>query len=147
MDIAATPFRAPAPIPHSRPLGAVRFVLTASRNPLEIWGQRAYREPFIRANWLGTPTIIVSDPAAIRYFLVDNAKNYAMQPLRQRVLRPILRDGLLTAEGELWRRTRRSMAPIFTPRNIEALAPAMRATAAQFAARLEPGEQDIAVGM
>jgi cytochrome P450 len=147
MDIAATPFRAPAPIPHSRPLGAVRFVLTASRNPLEIWGRRAYREPFIRANWLGTPTIIVSDPAAIRYFLVDNAKNYAMQPLRQRVLRPILRDGLLTAEGELWRRTRRSMAPIFTPRNIEALAPAMRETAEQFTARLEPGEQDVAVGM
>jgi cytochrome P450 len=147
MDTAAIPFRAPAPAPHSRPLGTVRFVLTASRNPLEIWGQRAYREPFVRADWLGTPTIIVSDPAAIRHFLVDNAKNYAMQPLRQRVLRPILRDGLLTAEGELWRRTRRSMAPIFTPRNIEGFAPTMRDRAERFAASLEPGEHDIAVAM
>ena len=34
MDIAATPFRAPAPTPHTKPLGAIRFVLTASRNPL-----------------------------------------------------------------------------------------------------------------
>jgi cytochrome P450 len=57
--------------------------------------------------------------------MVDNAGNYAMQPLRQRVLRPILRDGLLTAEGELWRRTRRSIAPVFAPRNTQGLAIAM----------------------
>ncbi len=99
MDTAPLPFRAPAPVPHKRPLGAFAFVLTAYRNPLEIWGERAYSEPYVVANWLGNPTIIVSDPAAIRYLLVENAKNYVMQPLRQRVLRPILRDGLLTAEG------------------------------------------------
>ncbi len=134
MDNAAASFYPPAPVPHSRPLNAVQFVLTASRNPLEIWGERAYREPIISARWMGNPTFIVSDPAAIRYLLVENAANYGMQPLRQRVLRPMLRDGLLTAEGELWRRTRRAISPIFTPRNIFALAPARwRARSAQFA--------------
>lgn len=148
MDTVPLAFRAPAPVPHQRPLGAVAFVLTAYRNPLEIWGERAYTQPYVVANWLGNPTIIVSDPAAIRYLLVENAKNYAMQPLRQRVLRPILRDGLLTAEGELWRRTRRALAPVFTPRNIHALAPVMRQTSADFAARLASrDEADVAVEM
>jgi len=149
MDIAADAFRAPAPTPHTRPLNALEFVLTLSRNPLEIWGQRAFREPFIKAQWLGTPTFLVNDPAAIRYLMVENAKNYAMQPLRQRLLRPVLRDGLLTAEGELWRRSRRSMAPIFTPRNIEGFAPAMRERSVHFARQLgeAEGEQDIAAAM
>jgi cytochrome P450 len=148
MDALASPFLAPAPVPHAKPLGALKFVLTASRNPLEIWGRRAYSEPFISAKWLGTPTIIVSDPAAIRHFLVENASNYAMQPLRQRVLRPILRDGLLTAEGDLWRRTRKSLAPVFTPRNIGSFAPVMRDRTIAFAEGLAAGgERDVAVEM
>jgi cytochrome P450 len=150
VDQVAAAFRPPAPVPHSKPLGAVRFVLTASRNPLEIWGQRAYREPIVAARWLGTPTFIVSDPTAIRHLLVENGANYAMQPLRQRVLRPLLRDGLLTAEGELWRRTRRSLAPIFAPRNIQALGGVMAEHAARFAEELgrRPGGRiDLAVEM
>src|SRR6185437_7767938 len=135
-DAPDVEFRPPAPVPHRRPLNVAEFVLTAVRNPLELWGARAYSEPVVRANWLGTPTIIVSDPAAIRYLLVENADNYVMQPLRQRVLRPILRDGLLTAEGALWRRTRRAIAPIFAPRNIAGLAPVMRDTAEHFATAL-----------
>jgi len=149
MDIAPAAFRAPAPVPHSKPLNALAFVLTASRNPLEIWGRRAYREPFISAKWLGNPTIIVSDPAAIRYLMVENARNYAMQPLRQRILRPILRDGLLTAEGELWRRTRRSLAPVFAPRNIQGFASVMRQRSELFAEGLarQSGPRDVAVDM
>ena len=44
--------------------------------------------------------MIVNDPGLIRHVLVDNAKNYRMGTIRQLILRPILRDGLLTAEGE-----------------------------------------------
>ncbi|MEN3793387.1 cytochrome P450 [Fulvimarina sp. MAC3] len=112
------PFRAPAPVPHSEPLGFFGFLKTASRNPIEIWGTRAFKEPFIEGKWLGVPNIVVNDPKAVRHLLVENAKNYVMQPLRQRLLRPLLRDGLLTAEGQLWRRTRKAIAPIFTPRHI-----------------------------
>ena len=129
-------FHAPAPVPHTKPLGALGFVLTMARNPLAIWAEAAFTEPVIRAEWLGNPTIIVSDPAAIRHVMVDNSRNYVMQPLRQRILRPILRDGLLTAEGELWRRTRRAMAPVFAPRNTQGLAPAMLKSSADFAAGL-----------
>jgi len=130
-------FHPPAPPRHSKPLGPLRFVLTMARNPLAIWGERAFSEPVIKTEWLGVPTVIISDPAAIRHVMVENAKNYGMQPLRQRVLRPILRDGLLTAEGELWRRARKSLAPIFSPRNTSPLATVMLERSLQFADRLE----------
>ena len=133
MDMHPAPFRAPAPIPHEEPLGFTGFVVTAVRNPLEVWSARAYRDPYIVANWLKVPTVVLNDPAAIRHVMVDNAKNYAMQPLRQRILRPMLRDGLLTAEGALWKRTRKALAPVFTPRNIEAFAPVMRQRTEAFA--------------
>jgi cytochrome P450 len=126
-------FNPPAPKPHRRPLNALEFVWTMARNPLAIWAEAAFIEPVIKSEWLGVPTFIVNDPAAVRHVMVDNAKNYGMQPLRQRVLRPILRDGLLTAEGELWKRTRRSLAPVFAPRNTNGLAVAMRERSQLFA--------------
>jgi cytochrome P450 len=129
-------FHPPRPIPHKRPLNAAQFVLTMARNPLAIWSEAAFNLPVIRTEWLGEPTIIVSEPSAIRHVMVENAANYVMQPLRQRVLRPILRDGLLTAEGELWRRTRKSLASVFAPRNTAGFAIAMRERSADFAAGL-----------
>ncbi len=129
-------FHPPAPRPHRRPLNAFEFVWTMARNPLAIWSEAAFEQPVIRSEWLGVPTFIVSDPAAIRHVMVDNARNYGMQPLRQRVLRPILRDGLLTAEGELWKRTRRSLAPVFSPRNLQGLAGTILERSQRFAAGL-----------
>ncbi|MBO0662373.1 cytochrome P450 [Jiella sp. MQZ9-1] len=129
-------FRAPAPVPHAEPLGFFGFIRTATRNPIEIWGTRAFKEPYVRGRWLGVPNIVVNDPAGIRYCLVENAKNYGMQPLRQRILRPLLRDGLLTAEGELWRRTRKAIAPVFTPRHIAGFTEQMRVRSDRFAETL-----------
>ncbi|MEF2546077.1 cytochrome P450 [Aurantimonas sp. E1-2-R+4] len=136
MDRPVRPFRPPAPIPHAEPLGFASFLKTASRNPIEIWGTRAFKEPYIRGTWLGVPNIVVNDPKGVRHCLVENAANYVMQPLRQRILRPLLRDGLLTAEGALWRRTRKAIAPVFTPRNIAGFTETMQARSEVFAERL-----------
>ena len=72
MDTITEPFLAPAPTPHTKPLGMLGFVLTASRNPIEIWGSRAFKEPYLKANWLRVPTVIVNDPAGIRRRLLLN---------------------------------------------------------------------------
>jgi cytochrome P450 len=75
--------------------------------------------------------VIANDPGLIRHVLVDNARNYRMATTRQMILRPILRDGLLTAEGEVWKRSRKAMAPVFTPRHIHGFAePMLRRTRA-----------------
>src|SRR5690606_16678053 len=108
------------------------------RNPLELWGEPSYNEPWISiTGGVGGPLIIANDPALIRYVLVENARNYKMARVRQKILRPILHDGLLTAEGEVWKRSRKAMAPVFTPRHIAGFALPMLNQSELFAARYE----------
>ncbi|HEY6633501.1 MAG TPA: cytochrome P450, partial [Rhizobiaceae bacterium] len=103
---------------------------------------------WISVNGVGGPLVIANDPALIRHVLVDNARNYKMAAVRQKVLRPILRDGLLTAEGEVWKRSRKAMAPVFTPRHIFGFARPMLGRTEAFVERYEDGGiHDISVDM
>lgn len=144
-------FEPPAPIPRTIPPSRLEIIRTVLRNPLELWGQPSYTWPWIVTRFFGQTTIIANDPGLIRHVLVDNAANYEMSEIRQLVLRPILRDGLLTAEGPIWKRSRKAMAPVFTPRHARSFARQMREQSELFAIRYVSGEQgvvrDIAVDM
>jgi cytochrome P450 len=147
---ALAPFTPPAPIPRSRQVIPSMFevVRTIQRNPLELWGEPSYEDKWISTSFLGMKTVIINDPGLIRHVLVENVANYKMARIRQAILRPILRDGLLTAEGEIWKRTRKAMAPVFPPRAIHAFAPVMKARTEEFAKRYKAGQvSDIAHDM
>ncbi|MBX3530566.1 MAG: cytochrome P450 [Rhizobiaceae bacterium] len=134
------PFVPPAPRPRTKPPSLLEMLRVLYRNPIEIWGEPSYREPWISIRTgVGGPLVIANDPGLVRHVLVDNVRNYRMGRLRQAVLRPILRDGLLTAEGEVWRRSRKAMAPVFTPRHIAGFAGAMQHGSQAFAARYADG--------
>ncbi|WP_336056098.1 cytochrome P450 [Nitratireductor sp. CH_MIT9313-5] len=138
MDHAARSFRPPAPKPRTSPPSTLQMMRIVYRNPLELWGEPSYNEPWISiAGGLGGPLLIANDPGLIRHVLVDNARNYKMARVRQKILRPILRDGLLTAEGDVWKRSRKAMAPVFTPRHIADFAGPMLEQAESFATRYE----------
>ncbi len=139
MDTVPQPFVPPAPVPRSRDRipGFLEIVRTVMRNPLEIWGEPSYEDPWIHTKFINERTLIANDPGLIRHVLVDNAKNYRMATIRQLILRPILRDGLLTAEGATWKRSRKAMAPVFTPRHIDGFATAMLDRTQDFAARYD----------
>jgi cytochrome P450 len=115
------------------------------RNPLEVWGEPSYEDMAIMTSLFKQRTLIANDPGLIRHVLVDNAGNYRMGEIRQLLLRPILRDGLLTAEGDVWKRSRKAMAPVFSPRRIAGFGPAMRTAAAAYADRLEEAARSGAV--
>src|SRR6202044_398365 len=68
---------------------------------------------------------IINEPGAIRHILLDNAANYTKSEVGRRLLEPGLGGGLLTSEGETWRRHRRIMAPSFDPRSVAGYAPIM----------------------
>jgi cytochrome P450 len=152
MDIRPEPFEPPAPIPRTIPPSRLEIIKVMFRNPLELWGKPSYTLPWLQVRFFGQLTTICHDPSLIRHVLVDNAQNYAMQPIRQLVLRPILRDGLLTAEGDVWKRSRKAMAPVFTPRHARGFAGQMLKMSEAFAERYaEPAkkgaEVNVATGM
>lgn len=145
-------FEPPAPLPRPVPPSKLGIIRTVLRNPLELWGVPSYTLPWIETRFFGRTTIIVNDPGLIRHVLVDNVANFAMDEVRQLVLRPILRDGLLTAEGDVWKRSRKAMAPVFTPRHARGFARQMLSKSEEFTERFETGEaegtvRDIAADM
>jgi cytochrome P450 len=134
-------FTPPAPSPRQKPPSLLQMLRIVYRNPLELWGEPSYNEPWISVGTgVGGPMVIANDPGLIRYLLVENVRNYRMARVRQKLLRPILRDGLLTAEGEVWKRSRKAMAPVFTPRHIAGFAQPMLKRAQGFAARYRDGQ-------
>ena len=122
MDARPEPFIPPAPIPRTVPPSAFEIIRTVMRNPLELFGEPSYNEPWILTKFLNERTLIANHPGLIRHVLVEKPANYPMAIVRQLVLRPILNDGLLTAEGETWKRSRKAMAPVFTPRHARGFA-------------------------
>jgi len=89
------------------------------------WGQRAYEEDILQGRFFGHSSFILNTPDAIRHVLVDNYENYTRTPAGFRVLRPVLGEGLLIAEGRAWKHQRRTLAPAFTPRAVTTLVPHM----------------------
>ncbi|QRM53690.1 cytochrome P450 [Sinorhizobium sp. BG8] len=137
MDMRPEAFEPPAPTPRTVPPSKLEIIRTVLRNPLELWGEPSYTLPWIETRFFRERTLIVNDPGLIKHVLVDNAVNYRMADVRQLVLRPILRDGLLTAEGAVWRRSRKAVAPIFTPRHARGFAGQMLRQSEQYVLKYE----------
>lgn len=85
--------------------------------------------------------LIVNSPDTLHQVLVSEAKAFEKSPLIRLALDPLAGEGLFTAEGALWRRQRRLMAPIFHHAKIDALAPAMVECAERICRRWRDGEQ------
>jgi cytochrome P450 len=106
-------------------------------SPIGSWGQRAYEEDIVQGRFFGRSTFILNNPGAIRHVLVDNYENYTRTPASLRVLRPVLGEGLLIAEGRAWKHQRRTLAPAFTPRAVMTLVPHMVAATDETIAKLK----------
>ncbi len=112
------------------------MILTLRRNPLEIWGKADFERPFSIGRSILGLRAAAHDPSAVRRVFLDNAANYRRDDLQLQVLNPGLGDGLLTAEGESWRLQRRSLAPLFSPRQVADFAPGMQRVAEATVERL-----------
>jgi len=135
--VAALPLAPlPAPIPRKAPPNAFEVFAGMRRNPITLWTQAHFARPSVTRRGIMGLIVALQDPAAIRHVLVDNPANYRKDPLQLRVLRPMFGDGILTAEGEAWRRLRRTTAPGFVPRRVDAFASAMDLSARAAAAGL-----------
>jgi len=132
--------RAP-PTPPGHPVwGHARIMQTGPLDYFTRWGVE-----FGDAVSLRLPAgrfALVLHPEGVRHVLQANAKSYSKQTRGYDKMRLFLGNGLVTSEGEFWRRQRRIAAPAFHRQRIEGFATTMtRATGAmldRWDARREP---------
>jgi cytochrome P450 len=132
---AETLFRPPAPPPLDRSLDLIDFLKLLRANPLETWADEHFEQLIVSGEGALGRITVISDPAAIRHVLVDNAANYRKDDLQLRVLAPGLGRGLLTADGDEWRLQRRTLAPLFSPRTVASFLPDMNTAAERLVRR------------
>lgn len=99
---------------------------------------------YVRAarEW-GTPVsvhgvVLVAEPEHLRAILVDGAEVHTRGRSLD-VVRPLLGDGLATAEGPGWLRRRRTIAPVFGRARLDVLAESVARIAERHVAALAPG--------
>ena len=124
-------FIPPAPIPAPKHPHDWNFrenldsILAMSRNPVTASTKASMTLEDVQVKSMGQEMIVVTSPESIRYLFIENAKNYRMHPIRQAILKPVLKDGLITAEGETWKFGRRALSPVFIPRHTKSFAMSM----------------------
>jgi cytochrome P450 len=154
MSVIDTTTEVPVLAAPTRPEGRMslrQFLRVVRENILATYAPEDFDKDFIARRLLWRRTFVVNEPNGVRHVLLDNAQNYKKSELSRRILEPGLGRGLITTDGELWRRHRRIMAPAFDPRSVAGYAPVMTEVTeemlAQWDALPERSEVDVAVAM
>jgi cytochrome P450 len=137
IPVARQPLVPPSPPRASPTMTAFGRMAAMRQSAIGTWGQPAYEEDIVQGRFFGRASFILNTPDAIRHVLVDNYENYTRTPAGIRVLRPMLGEGLLIAEGRAWKHQRRTLAPAFTPRAVAPLVPHMIAATDETIAKLQ----------
>ncbi len=98
------------------------------RNPIETTGILSRHQECVQGKLFGQDFFTVAGPELIKFLFVQNHNALAMNQMRQKILRPLIRSGLVAAEGDQWKRIRHLLTPMFTPRHIRTFSEGMRAT-------------------
>lgn len=117
--MSALPFPGPKPLPVLGNLPAVtRDILGFMTSSSRTWGDRLA--------WYaaGEGIVQLTDPADIETVLLTHKSKTKKDP-GTASLDFILGRGLLTAEGDTWKRNRKIAAPFFTPKHLQSYADAM----------------------
>jgi cytochrome P450 len=108
--IPVQPMRTPDWVPSWRGYFGERM-----RNSVYGWPEPAFDLLYRKRSIMGAPVHIISDPDAIGRIFLDHQENYPRPGLAKRILAPVVGNGLLSADGEDWRKQRRIVAPTFAP--------------------------------
>jgi cytochrome P450 len=91
----------------------------------------------VRFQMGGGVTHFLQHPDHIRYVVQENHTNYERGGRTGRIMRLFLGDGLITTDGEVWRRQRRLSQPAFHQRRLDGLTTTIAAATMRMLARWE----------
>ncbi|GAA1811356.1 cytochrome P450 [Planosporangium flavigriseum] len=94
----------------------------------------------IGARWqrLGSDLVAVYHPEGVRHVLT-NPQVFGRRTAGFDALTEMLGEGLLTSDGDLWKRQRRTLQPLFTPRRVAGYTDLMTAEAERVVGEGQPG--------
>ena len=125
--------RAPGDLPL---LGSI---LPYLRAPLSFFEETALRGDLVAMRFLHQRAVVVNEPGLVEQILVKQAPSFG-KDMFVRQLRGVLGNGLLTNEGDSWKRQRRLAQPAFHRERVAAYGRAMVEHARACADRWRPGE-------
>ncbi|MET0284055.1 MAG: cytochrome P450, partial [Polyangiales bacterium] len=127
------------PGPRSWPLiGALPSVI---RDPLAFYTRMAHDYgPLSFAQVAHTELYMLGDPTLVEELLTEKNKLLIKDALT-RTLHPLVGNGLLTSEGELWKKQRKLSAPAFAPKRLDAYEGTMVACGQELFGRWVDGER------
>jgi cytochrome P450 len=109
------------------------------RSPLGfmVLAARRYGD-FVRYPLGSMAVYLAVHPDYVRHVLQDNSRNYSKDTFQYNLLRTVTGDGLLTSDGDMWRRQRRLEQPAFHRQRISAFSDLMVTACSEMLAGWEP---------
>ena len=127
----------PAPPVHAQVPPLPIYLFKFIRNSISALSDAAFEAPTLRKRIFGVDHLLISDPDGARHVMIEARERYRRPYSSIRAIRPLTGAGLLLADGDAWRRQRRSLAPSFTPPRVGELLPHFHAAAQGLVQSLE----------
>jgi cytochrome P450 len=105
--------------------GWIEFLRRVREDQLSVLTPELFGQNIAYSRILFLHSFVINKPEYIEHVLLTNQRNYRKSDFLRRILGPLLGDGLLISEGELWRRQRRIAAPAFHAKRIAEFVTAM----------------------
>ena len=123
------------PGPRGHPL--IGNLLPFARDPFHflLSSQREYGD-VVRFRLGSISACLLAHPDSVRHVFLDNSQNYDKR-IGYVQMKPLVGDGLLVSEGDVWRRQRHLLQPPFQPQHLDVLTRPMLAAMAALLERWE----------
>ena len=108
----------PSVTPSARALPLWMTLTRFVSNPLRSIPRAVYDEPIVTYGRKRPLVAWVTGPSLLEQILVKQADLFVKTRLDKRVLRPVVGEGLLTADGDHWRWQRKLASPLFRPNDV-----------------------------
>jgi len=139
-------FVPPYPARPSKPLPPLAALATARRNFIAVFEDKCFEYQFFSTRLLARQVFVCNSPDTVaRAFITLHDSFQRKSPQMRHALAPLIGDGLLISDGELWKKRRRIVAPIVHPSRMPVFAPTMIEAANETAERWAGLPQNAAI--